>query len=119
MSVNNSEHYIIDLALQLDENIHGANGELEPKQTHDRLMQSIVEKLNYRISHSGIDNPWTIAEHEHQPTLTLSQAAAVIIRVWLHKDRQRGEIMSLPNRLPSVAKLPDIINERVARRHQT
>jgi hypothetical protein len=119
MSINNSEHYIDDLALTLDENINGANGEMSDKQIRIHLMQTIIEQCNYSIAgHSGIDEPWiemTIAEHEHQPALTLSQTASMIMRVWLHKERQvMEEIMSSLNPPPSVAKLPDIIGARLA-----
>jgi hypothetical protein len=95
MSIKFSENYIDDIALQLDEDTSGANGELDTKQIRDRLMQSIVE----RSGHSGIE--MSIAEHEHKPALTLSQASSLIMRVWLHKDRQvMEEVMSS---LPPVA----------------
>jgi hypothetical protein len=116
MSINNSEHYIDDLALQLDEDTNGANGELDTKQIRERLMQSIVERCNYSIAgHSGIDEDWiemSVAEHEHQPALTLSQAASFIMRVWLHKDRQVMEELMSP--LPSVEQMSAIINNRLA-----
>jgi hypothetical protein len=103
MSINNSEHYIDDLALSLDEDINWASGELDKKQIFTRLMQSIVERCNYR--RSGNSGKMSIAEHEHQPALSLSQAARMILRVWIHKDRQvKEEVMS---------SLTDIITKRV------
>jgi hypothetical protein len=85
MSINNSEHYIDDLAMQLDEDINGANGELDDDQIRERLMQSIVERCNYSISgHSGIYEDWiemSIAEHEYKPALTLSQTASMVLSI--------------------------------------
>ena len=108
-----------DLALTLDENINGTNGTMSGNQIRIRLMQTIIEQCNYGTAdHSGIDEPWiamTIAEHENQPALTLSRAATMIMRVWLHKDRLfMEEIMSLLKPPPSAAKVPDIISARFA-----
>jgi hypothetical protein len=103
-TINNNEHYIDALALQLDEDIQNADDELNEQQIHKRLMQAIVERCKYSIAgHIQL----SVAEHEHQPALTLSEAATMIICVWLHKDRQFVEevIASLPTVLPSAVMI--------------
>jgi hypothetical protein len=92
MSVNTAKHYIDDIGLQLDEDCYGANGELDDQQIRERLMQKIVERCNYNISgHSGVYEDWkqmSVTEHEHQPAITLLQAASMILGVYEHMDRQ-------------------------------
>jgi hypothetical protein len=87
-------NYCIDgIALSLDENMYGANGELDDDQEiRDRLMEAIVARCNYHIAgQSGIYEdfiPMSVAEHAYKPALTLSQAASLILGVWKYKDRQ-------------------------------
>jgi hypothetical protein len=88
---------IRNFVLALDENmtVTCAAGDLDHYEIRNRLMQSIVEHLNYSIAgHSGIYEDWiemSVAKHEHEPAITISQAASLIRYVWEYKERQCNE----------------------------
>ena len=63
--------YINDIALQLDEDVYGANGELDDQEIRDRLMETIIDQCNYPVD--GRVDVW--------------QAANLILGVWKYKDR--------------------------------
>jgi hypothetical protein len=88
-----SDH-IDTIALRLDEDMRGANGDLSKNEIHDRLMQAIVGQCNHHMSgvcDNGIDEdfiPMSVEEHAYRPALTLYQAASLILDVWEYKERQ-------------------------------
>jgi hypothetical protein len=106
--MNNLDHlgpsnYIDDIAMSLDEDMYGASGELSDEEIRNRLMESIVASCNYHISgHSGIGEDFiqmSVAKHEYEPALTLSQVAGLILRVWKHGDRRCMDAMQPLQRL--------------------
>jgi hypothetical protein len=88
--------YINPIAFQLDEDVYGANGDLDDLEVKSRLMEAIVSQCNYHIAgHSGLDGEkfigMSVEEHASKPALTLSQAADLIFGVWAYKDCQYME----------------------------
>jgi hypothetical protein len=71
-----SDH-IDKIALQLDEDVYGANGDLSDHQIRYRLMEAIIVQL-------GVLKP---VMDVHTPSLSLAQAADLILGVWRDKDR--------------------------------
>lgn len=98
MSIDHLDSDYIDrIALQLDGDVYGANGDLDHQEILDRLMETIVEKCNHHLAgHSGIYEdfiPMSVEEHAYAPALTLSQAASMILRVWEYMDRIYNELL--------------------------
>ncbi|WP_256806333.1 hypothetical protein [Bradyrhizobium sp. Bra64] len=101
-------HYIDSIALSLDEDVYGANGELDDLEIRSRLMEKIVAQCNYHISgHSGIYEDFismSVKDYSDKPALTLRQAASLILGVWRYKDCQ---CMSAEAKLTSWPSLPE------------
>jgi hypothetical protein len=73
--------YICNIALQLCEDMTGANGDLDEDQINDRLIEAIHESFDYQFKQSGM--------------MPMSAAASLVISVWRHMDRLWSEETSL------------------------
>lgn len=96
------------IAKQLDEDIY--DGNLDHWQVHRRLMQTIVECVN-NVLWDGYRAPISVEEHEHQPALSVSLVATVLLNVWENKDYQYMETLchwacNNPLTIDTVVRLP-------------
>jgi hypothetical protein len=71
---------IDEIALSLDEDVYGANGELTDKQILTRLIMTIHIETNYQYIRTGL--------------LPVEQVAALIKSVWEYKDRESTKLLA-------------------------
>lgn len=79
---------VYDIALQLDEDVHGANGDLDNLQIHHRLMQAIADACS---SHRLVDSD---LGDVNKPALTLCLAADLVLGIWRYKEREAMALLS-------------------------
>jgi hypothetical protein len=66
--------YIDDIALQLDEDVYCANGDLSDEQIFDRLIEAIHRNTDYRFVDSGM--------------IPVRQVAYLLKHMWEYQDRK-------------------------------
>jgi hypothetical protein len=88
---------ISDIALQLDEDYYGANGDINEAQIRRRLMENICAAVDHSVS---------IEKHEYEPSLSLWAVASLITQVWKHKDADVHQAMAEANE--AVGRLREI-----------
>ena len=74
MTIEHLAHKTIsNIALSLDEDVYGSNGDLDRWQIHDRLIENIHAATNYAYAESRL--------------VPIDAVASLIRSVWEYKDR--------------------------------
>ena len=70
---------INDIALTLDEDVYGSNGDLDEFQIRDRLVENIHATTDYRYAEDGM--------------IPVRVVASLIQSVWEHEDRKYMDLL--------------------------
>jgi hypothetical protein len=79
---------IDSIALQLSEDVYGANGELDGMEVIKRLERTIAAECGLPAN-----------QHAHSPAITLAECATLVFGVWCAMDRSRNDAL-IPGPLP-------------------
>jgi hypothetical protein len=86
--------HINDIAMMLTDNVYLGTGDMDYFAVRERLMKAIVEW--FLDPFSGHSFPcedfilMSVEGHADKPTLTLFQAACLVLSVWKHMDYQHN-----------------------------
>jgi hypothetical protein len=93
-------HDLCDLAMQLSDDVYGANGDLDDLEIKGRLIERIHDYTNYQYKNAGV--------------IPVDHVASIIRSVWEHMDRSVMEEMgSTREQLPSVQEMTGIVAAKV------
>jgi hypothetical protein len=85
---------INDIALGLDEDIYGANGDLDQFQIRERIVENIHGATNHQYATSGL--------------VPVGTVAGLILSIWEYKDRQVMEEIGRINQAQKIDSPIDV-----------
>jgi hypothetical protein len=97
-----SSDHIDTIALDLDLDVYGANGDLDDGEIKKNLIENIHARTDYAYADTGLMPVWHVAD--------------LIRSVWEHKDREHKELMAEAANagftFPPLPDVPDLNRRR-------